>query len=66
MRGVPSNRLLTAVLCLLGMAADTHAQKPSSQPEILRTPAGVTEVGLLDGAEYRIDIPADWNHSLVV
>ena len=26
----------------------------------------MTEVGLLDGAAYRIDIPVHWNHSLVV
>src|SRR6195952_955378 len=57
---------LFAGLCLIGQAPGGYAQKPASPPEILRTPAGMTEVGMLDGAEYRIDIPADWNHSLVV
>jgi pimeloyl-ACP methyl ester carboxylesterase len=33
---------------------------------VLRSPAGTTEVGLLDGAAYRIDVPTEWNHSLVV
>jgi pimeloyl-ACP methyl ester carboxylesterase len=33
---------------------------------VLRTPMGLTEVGVLDGAAYRIDVPAGWNHSLVV
>ncbi len=33
---------------------------------MLQTPAGTTEVGVLTGAEYRIDVPANWNHGLVV
>jgi hypothetical protein len=33
---------------------------------VLQSPAGLTEVGLLDGAAYRIDVPTNWNHSLVV
>ena len=33
---------------------------------MLRTPAGITEVGVLTGAEYRIDVPANWNRGLVV
>lgn len=49
--------LWTATLC---------AQKPASPPERLETPVGRTEVGLLNGAAYRIDVPAAWNHSLVV
>jgi pimeloyl-ACP methyl ester carboxylesterase len=63
---MPHSRLLLAVLCLFGLAADLSAQKPASKPEVLHTPSGTTEIGLLDGAAYRIDIPADWNHSLVV
>lgn len=35
-------------------------------PRQLRSPVGLTEVGTLDGAPYRIDIPNDWNHNLVV
>lgn len=32
----------------------------------MQTAAGTTEVGVLAHAEYRIDVPADWNGSLVV
>ncbi len=55
--------------CLLASANPIHAgaadQKPTAS-NILESPAGLTEVGLLAGAPYRIDIPHDWNHSLVV
>jgi hypothetical protein len=56
-------RLLPAAVLL--SVAIASAQKPV-EPQVLRTPAGLTEVGTLDGAPYRIDIPANWNHSLVV
>lgn len=59
-------RLPLALLCLAGTVANLHAQKPASTPQVLHTPAGITEVGVLDGAAYRIDVPEDWNHSLVV
>lgn len=55
------------LLCLA--AARVHAQAaptPTGEPEILRTSAGITEVGVLTGAEYRIDVPANWNRGLVV
>lgn len=42
------------------------APTPTGEPEILRTQAGVTEVGVLIGAEYRIDVPSHWNRGLVV
>jgi pimeloyl-ACP methyl ester carboxylesterase len=32
----------------------------------LRSPYGITEVGTIAGAPYRIDIPSDWNRMLVV
>ena len=47
-------------------AAGLPATPTPSHREVLQSPAGITEVGLLDGAAYRIDIPAHWNHSLVV
>ena len=61
---------LPAIL-LLGSALPLDAAAPPPIPtpshrEVLQSPAGITEVGLLDGAAYRIDIPAHWNHSLVV
>jgi len=52
--------------CLLVHACCLRAQKPESKPEVLHGPYGTTEVGILDGASYRIDIPTAWNHSLVV
>jgi pimeloyl-ACP methyl ester carboxylesterase len=51
---------------LLSVTTPLLAQKPESKPETLQGPFGTTEVGVLDGAPYRIDIPTDWNHSLVV
>jgi pimeloyl-ACP methyl ester carboxylesterase len=60
----PLRRCLHAALLLPTLA---FAQKHDAvKPEVLHTPTGATEVGFLDGAAYRIDIPADWNHSLVV
>jgi pimeloyl-ACP methyl ester carboxylesterase len=41
------------------------AQKPASS-EQLKSPVGLTETGVLDGAAYRIDVPVDWNRKLVV
>jgi hypothetical protein len=67
--------ILFACLSLLAAAAPGLALPPAGpadnsknpvQPEVLHSPLGLTEVGLLDGAPYRIDIPTNWNHSLVV
>jgi pimeloyl-ACP methyl ester carboxylesterase len=35
-------------------------------PEIVHKATGTVQVGMLGAAAYRIDIPANWNHSLVV
>jgi hypothetical protein len=63
-------RLLSAAVLLLAAvmtpAAGAKAEQKPVEPQVVRTPAGLTEVGTLDGAPYRIDIPANWNHSLVV
>ena len=57
---------LFGLMCC-AMAAPLHAQqKPAAEPEVLNGPQGTTEVGILDGSSYRIDIPPEWNHSLVV
>jgi len=64
----PSATLYIAAVFLLfapTVRAATSAQKPA-QAQVLQSPAGLTEVGLIDGAAYRIDVPANWNHSLVV
>ncbi len=70
MRFVLHYRFLSAALLLAGISGSMLAQKggpkPVEKPEVLTTPLGTTEAGFLDGAAYRIDIPADWNHSLVV
>jgi hypothetical protein len=70
-RGTAPLARLLVTACLLAPAA---AAAPPSAPavdrpthfQVLTSPAGLTEVGLLDGAAYRIDIPPAWNHSLVV
>lgn len=49
-----------------GQARAQASPTPNSEPEVLTGPAGTTEVGVLGRAEYRIDVPAAWNHSLVV
>lgn len=55
-----------ALFCVPAGLAAQAAPTPASEPEVLQTSAGITEVGVLTGAEYRIDIPANWNHGLVV
>jgi len=47
-------------------ASSKHNSKPADAPIQLRSPLGLTEVGTLNGAPYRVDIPNDWNHKLVV
>ena len=60
-------RLAALFLCALGLSNPclSPAQKPTSTSD-LHTAFGSTEVGLLDGAPFRIDIPEGWNHSLIV
>jgi hypothetical protein len=61
--------ICAAVLtCATQARAASPAEKPGVpvDPQVLHTAAGLTEVGTLDGAPYRIDVPANWNHSLVV
>src|ERR1700685_2534399 len=56
-RLLPAARLFASTLPL-------GAGPPSASPshkEILRSPSGLTEVGLLDGAAYRIDVPVHSN-----
>jgi hypothetical protein len=58
--------LLLASALRLDAAAGPAATPTPTQNEVLQSPAGITEVGLLNGAAYRIDVPLHWNHSLVV
>jgi pimeloyl-ACP methyl ester carboxylesterase len=62
----PQRFAASSVLLLLSTVPGLLAQKPQVKPIVLHSPVGTTEVGILDGAPYRIDIPSDWNHSLVV
>ena len=39
---------------------------PDGTPTVVKTASGMTEVGTLSAVPYRIDIPANWNHGLVV
>ena len=62
---------LAALLALLAGAAahaapGTRLPKGDPEPEVVKTAAGTTEVGTLGGVAYRIDIPANWNHGLVM
>ncbi|HZX92812.1 MAG TPA: alpha/beta hydrolase, partial [Rudaea sp.] len=54
--------LLIALLCV---ACGCSAQGSDPSPRAATKPANV-ETGTLAGAAYRIDIPASWNHGLVV
>jgi hypothetical protein len=59
--------LSLAAVCVFILQPTANARtRPDPPPDVLRTAAGLTEVGTLDAVPYRIDIPARWNHSLVV
>ena len=53
------------LIALLYVASCCSAQDTGSLPRATTQPAKV-ETGTLEGADYRIDIPAKWNHGLVV
>lgn len=58
--------LVCAAAVGTGKATAQASPTPTGEPEVLRTAAGLTEVGVLGRAEYRIDVPENWNHGLVV
>jgi hypothetical protein len=58
--------LLCAFPCAAGAQRKPPAQAPDPEPVIVNAPTGTTEVGTLAGTPYRIDIPTNWNHALVV
>ena len=58
-------RWIGSLVVLLCTASGCSAQDSGTPPHASRQPANV-ETGVLDGAAYRIDIPAKWNHGLVV
>lgn len=57
-------RWIGSLIALLCVACDCSAQA-SGSPHASANAASV-ETGTLAGAAYRIDIPANWNHGLVV
>ena len=62
-------RLPLAAMLASALAAHAGAGGGVTLPshkQVLQSPVGITEVGLLGGAAYRIDVPKNWNHSLVV
>ncbi|MDE1160539.1 MAG: alpha/beta hydrolase [Acidobacteriaceae bacterium] len=62
-----SASVAVAALCVMTATVAARAADPKpTATQQLRGPLGLTETGVLDGAAYRIDIPADWNGSLVV
>ena len=60
----PAATLLSFFLAATSLRAAAPPQDPP--PEILHTSAGLTEIGTLNAVPYRIDIPAAWNHKLIV
>lgn len=57
---------LAAVFVLTVTSFAAAGTTPDPEPEIVHTPAGTTEVGTLAAVPYRIDIPSNWNHALIV
>jgi len=58
-------RWVASLIALLYMATGCSAQG-SDPPHAAATQPANVETGTLAGAAYRIDIPANWNHGLVV
>ena len=59
--------LAAALLLLPALHLQAAAPAPkSAQKQTLQSLFGFTEVGMLDGTAYRIDVPTHWNHALVV
>ncbi len=64
-----ATRSLTWAAFVFPLTLAAHAASSAPVPthkQVLQSPVGITEVGLLSGAAYRIDIPMHWNHALVV
>jgi hypothetical protein len=57
--------VMVSALAFLPASALIPAKKPV-QPVVIKTATGTVEVGTLDDAPYRIDLPMHWNRGLVV
>src|SRR5579875_1118281 len=65
----PAVRVLLAFAMWMSCGASAvrgQRVRTEEAPQVVQSASGATEVGVLDGAEYRIDVPTDWNGSLVV
>jgi hypothetical protein len=58
--------LVWSLLATGGSAQHKSPVPADPEPTVIATTTGTTEVGTLSGVQYRIDIPATWNHALVV
>ena len=62
--------LMTALVLLMGSvrarAAADKGPHPDAPPEVLRNANRTVEIGTIEGTPYRIDVPANWNHALIV
>ena len=67
----PLRAMCLAWVCVFGLVSAVGAKPKTKQPvdpapEVVSSAKGRTEVGTLGGVAYRIDVPASWNHSLVI
>ena len=61
--------MLRAAFLIVAFSTQIHAQgpsQPSSAPHSVHQNSTTTETGSFGNAAYRIDLPDQWNHSLVV
>lgn len=58
--------LLVALVATIGLAAHTLAQRVAIKASMAPHVSITTQLGELNSAAYRIDIPANWNHQLIV
>ena len=56
---------LFSTIVFLGLLLDAISHPLAASPNAVEAEA-VIDVGTLQGASYRIDIPANWNHELIV
>lgn len=67
--GITALLVPVAGACILaaarGAATGTTVKSFDGTVQV-RSIRGLTEVGKLDGAAYRIDVPKEWNHKLVI
>jgi pimeloyl-ACP methyl ester carboxylesterase len=68
MRSVTASFTAIALLALTATPGDAllPAHNKPVLPTVIKSSGGLVETGVLGDAPYRIDIPAQWNHSLVV